>query len=63
MVPGMGCLHEREGVVDKTNFSMSVPYPKGGDIVWTCVKDDIIKGKKDYQSIGLRGFGYKLFEE
>ena len=42
---------------------MSVPHPKRGAFVWTCVKDNIIDEKDDYKDIGLRGFGYKLFEE
>ena len=42
---------------------MSIPHPKGGGIVWTCVKDNIIEEKEDYKAIGLRGFYYKLFEE
>ena len=42
---------------------MSVPHPKGGVIVWTCVKDRIINEKEDYKYIGLRGFYCKLFEE
>ena len=42
---------------------MSVPHPKMGAIVWTCVKDHIIDEKEDYKYIGLRGFYYKLFEE
>ena len=42
---------------------MSVPHPKGGLIVWTCVKDHIIDEKEDYKDIGLCGFDYKLFEE
>ena len=37
---------------------MSVPYPKGGNIVWTCGKDNIIKENEDYEAIGLY-----LFEE
>ena len=45
----------------KREFSVSVPHPKGGDIVWTCVKDHIIDEKEDYKSIGLRGFDYTLF--
>ena len=47
----------------KRDFSVSVPHPKGGAIVWTCVKDHIIDEKEDYKDIGLRGFDYKLFEE
>ena len=42
---------------------MSFPHPEGGNIVWTCVKDNIINGKEDYKAIGLRYFGCKLFEE
>ena len=42
---------------------MSVSNPKGGAIVWTCVKDHIIGEKEDYKYIGQRGFGYKLFKE
>ena len=42
---------------------MSVPHSKGGIIVWTCVKDNIIDEKEGYKDIGLRGFDYKLFEE
>ena len=42
---------------------MSVTHPKGGTIVWTCVKDQVIDEKEDYKEIGLRGFDYKLFEK
>ena len=42
---------------------MSVPHPKGGAIVWTCVKDHIIYEKEDCKYILLRGFVYKLCEE
>ena len=42
---------------------MSVPHPKGRNIVWTYVKDNIIEEKEDYKSIGIRGFDYNLFEE
>ena len=42
---------------------MSIPHPKGGNIVWTRVKDHIIEGKQQYEAIGLCGFDYKLFEE
>ena len=27
------------------------------------MNDNIIEGKEDYKSIGIRGFCYKLFEE
>ena len=33
----------------KIEFSVSVPNPKGGTIVWTCVKDHIINEKEDYK--------------
>ena len=36
---------------------------KGGGIVWTCVKDNIIDEKEDYKDIGLCGFYYKLLGE
>ena len=42
---------------------MSVTHQKGGNIVWTCAKDNIIEEKEDYEAIGLRGLNYKLFEE
>ena len=47
----------------KRKFLVSVMHPKVGNIIWTCVKDNIIEGKKDYKAIGLLGFDYKLFEE
>ena len=42
---------------------MSIPQKKGGRIIFTCVKDNIIEEKNQYKAIGLCGFGYKLFEE
>ena len=42
---------------------VSVPHPKCGKIVWTCVKDHVIEEKEDYKEIGLRGLDYRLFEE
>ena len=56
------CVKEKEGLI-KRKFLVSVPHPKGGAIVWTCVKDHIIDEKEDYKDIRLRGFDYKLFEE
>ena len=47
----------------KREFLVSVPHPKGGAVVWTCVEDDIIDEKEDYKYIGLSGFDYKLFEK
>ena len=47
----------------KREFLVSVPHPKGGNIVWTCVKDNIIEENYQYKAIGLRGTDYKLFKE
>ena len=47
----------------KREFLVSVPHPKGGSIVWTCVKYNTIDDKEQYEAIGPREFGYKLFEE
>ena len=50
-------------MVDNERFLVAILHPKGGSIVWNCVKDNIIKEKEGYKDIGLRGFDYKLFEE
>ena len=42
---------------------MAVPHPKRGNIVCTCVKDNIIEEKEDYADIGLHVFDYKLSEK
>ena len=42
---------------------MSITHLKGGNIVWTCVKDHIIDENEQYESIGLSGFDYKLFDK
>ena len=42
---------------------MSLPHPKGGNIVWNCVKDGIIAENEQYKDIGICGFDYTLFEE
>ena len=42
---------------------MDVLNSKGGNIIWICVKDNIIKEKEYYKAIGLIGFDNKLFEE
>ena len=47
----------------KRDFLVYIPHTKGGDIVWTCVKDHIIEEKEQYEDIGLSGFDCKLFEE
>ena len=41
---------EKEGFI-KREFFVSVPHAKGGRIVWTCVKGNIIKGKEQYEAI------------
>ena len=46
----------------KIDLLVFVPHPKGGNIVWTCVKDNIIIEKYQYKGIGLHGFDYKLLE-
>ena len=55
-------VKEKEDLI-KRCFLVSVPHPKGGEIVWTCVKNHIIDEKEDYKDIRLHGFDYKLFEE
>ena len=40
-----------------------MPHSKGGKIVWTCVKDQVIEDTEDYKEIELCGFDYSLFEE
>ena len=55
-------VKDKDGLI-KREFSVSVPHPKGGGVVWTCVKDHIIDEKEDHKEIGLSGFDYKLFEE
>ena len=43
--------------------SVVILYPKGGGgVIYTCVKDDVVREKEQYKSIGLHGFDYKLFE-
>ena len=32
-------------------FSVAIPHLKGGEIVWTCVKDNAIEEKEDYKAI------------
>ena len=51
-----------EGGVYKEIVLVSFPHPKGGNIVWNCVKDNIFKETKDYEDIGIREFDYKLFK-
>ena len=55
-------VKEKEELITRS-FSVLMPYPKGGKIIWTCVKDHVIEEKEDHKEIGLRGFDYSLFEE
>ena len=48
-------VKEKEEIIT-IKFLVSVPHPKWGTIVWTCVKDHIIDEKEAYKDIGLRGF-------
>ena len=41
---------------------MSVPHPKGDNIVCNSVKNHIIDEKDQYKGIVLCGFEYKLFD-
>ena len=41
---------------------MAVTHPKGGEIVWSCVKDNIIWKKEECKPIRQHRFDYKLFE-
>ena len=45
------------------DFLVSVRHPKGGNIVWYCVKDNRTKENEKYEAIGIHRFYYKLFEE
>ena len=39
-------VKEKEELITRA-FSVSVPHPKGGTIVWTCVKDHVIDKNED----------------
>ena len=54
-------VKEKEDLTKKECL-VFVLHPRGGSIVWNCVKDHIINEKEDRKDIGLRGFDYKLFE-
>ena len=43
-------IKEKEEFI-KREFLVSVSYPKGGAIVWTCVKDHIINEKEGYWTL------------
>ena len=55
-------VKEKEELIE-IKVLVSVPHPKGKNIVWTCMTDHIIDEKDQYEAIGLRGFDYKLFDE
>ena len=42
---------------------MVVLCPKWGGGGWSCVEDNVVGEKEEHKSIGLRGFGFKLFQE
>ena len=44
------------------DFFVAVPHPKGGNIFWTCVKDNNIKYKDKYKGIGLSVLSYSVYE-
>ena len=52
---------ENEDLINR-EFLVSVPHTKGGNIVWTCVKDNTIKEKEKCKAIRICVFDYKLFE-
>ena len=47
----MGHIHKREEGFDKDIFLVAVTHSKGGNIIWTCVKDNIIEEKEEYEAI------------
>ena len=55
-------VKEKEELI-KREFLVSILHLKGGNIVWTYVKDNITEENEDYKAIGIHGFDYKLFEE
>ena len=52
---------QKQYLIDR-EFSVVVQHPKGGNIVCTCVKGNIIEEKEYCLAIGLCGFDYKSFE-
>ena len=47
----------------KRSFLVSVPHPKGVDVVCTCVNDHIIDEMEKCETIRLHRFYYNFFEE
>ena len=54
-------MKDKEELI-KRDFLVVVPHPKGRNIVWTCVGDNIVGEKEEYKFVGLRWFDYKIFE-
>ena len=52
---------EKEELINR-EFLVSVPHPKGGNIVWNYVKDNIIEEREESEAIGICVFDYKLVE-
>ena len=52
----------REELINR-KFLVSVTHPKRGNIVCTCVKDNVTEENEDCEAIGLGVFDYKLFED
>ena len=55
-------MKDEEELINR-EFLVVVTYTKGGGIVWTCVKDNVVGEKGEYKAIGLSGFDYKLFDK
>ena len=43
-------MNKKEDVINRA-FSLEVPHPKGGNIVWTYVQDNVVGEKEEYKSI------------
>ena len=57
------CFYMKEkGELIIREFFVAFIHPKRGNIVWTCVEDNIIYEKEEYRTIILCGFYYQLFQ-
>ena len=52
----------KEELINST-FSVAVPCMKGGDILWTCGKDNIIREKEEYKTIIIQGLNYNFLKK
>ena len=52
-------INKRVGGFDKEISFGVCSASEMGNIVWTCVKDNIIEETEEYKAIGLHGFDYK----